>query len=83
MYSLFLLQNHNFSNHNHNLRYNLFLATTLIWTPFSPLTSTISFCINPCTLMCLLPNNIQYNGYLQMETQLIIKLQMNYLQMDN
>ena len=32
---------------------------------------------------CLLPNTIQYNGFLQMETQLNMKLQMNHLQNDN
>ena len=33
--------------------------------------------------MCLLPNTIQYNGFLQMGTQLNMKLQMYYLQKGN
>ena len=40
------------------------------------------FCASP-TLMCLLSNTLQYNGFLRMETQLNMKLQMNYLQKDN
>ena len=35
------------------------------------------FCVL-LTLMCLLPNNIYYNGFLQMETQFNMKLQMNF-----
>ena len=40
------------------------------------------FCVLP-TLMCLLPYIYFITGFLQMKTQLNLKLQMNYLQKDN
>ena len=40
------------------------------------------FCASP-TLMCLLPNTLQYNEFLRMETQLNMEMHMNYLQKDN
>ena len=40
------------------------------------------FCAPPSP-MCLLPNTLWYNEFLRMETQLIMKLQRNYLQKNN
>ena len=47
---------------------------------FRLLSSSVLLCH---TLMCSLPNTSYYNGFLSMETQLNVKLQMNYLQEDN
>ena len=40
------------------------------------------FCAST-TVMCLLPNTLYCNGFLQMKTQVNMKLLMNYLQKDN
>ena len=43
----------------------------------------LKWCYASPILMCLLPNTLSYNGFLRMETQLNMKLQMNYLQKEN
>ena len=50
----------------------------ILWRVISVKLNNV-FCTS-LTLMCLLPNTIKYNGFLRMETQLNMKLQMNYLQ---